>query len=197
MAAFAKTGGGNERASRDQDALDSRGHLCERLPAGVRDPHAHNVGLSTGRDHALALRGCESGRDQFDHHVDREPVRTQDPSWCSRNGSRQAIRGRGGGQDWDGDSGVRSASVHSHDYRPDPPRARDGPGFVTRRSCRARDDQLTNAALAAWFGTRPDTKSERKPRHLCRGFKDNTEGCLLEGSLFSSRRAQAISIMQG
>jgi hypothetical protein len=28
--------------------------------------------------HALALRGCESGLDQFDHHVDREPVRTQD-----------------------------------------------------------------------------------------------------------------------
>jgi len=21
-------------------------HLCERLPTGVRDPHAHNVGLS-------------------------------------------------------------------------------------------------------------------------------------------------------
>src|SRR6476660_10003180 len=58
--------------------LDSLGHLCERLPAGVRDPHAHNVGLSTVGDHALALRGCESGLDQFDHHVDREPVRTQD-----------------------------------------------------------------------------------------------------------------------
>jgi hypothetical protein len=58
--------------------LDSLGHLCERLPAGVRDPHAHNVGLSTGGDYALALRGCESGLDQFDHHVHREPVRTQD-----------------------------------------------------------------------------------------------------------------------
>ena len=58
--------------------LDSLGHLCERLPAGVRDPHAHNASLSTVGDHALALRGCESGLDQFDHHVHREPVRTQD-----------------------------------------------------------------------------------------------------------------------
>src|SRR5215470_13932976 len=58
--------------------LDSLGHPCERLPAGLRDPHAHNVGLSTVSDHALALRGCESGLDQFDHHVEREPVRTQD-----------------------------------------------------------------------------------------------------------------------
>jgi hypothetical protein len=58
--------------------LDSLGHLCERLPAGVRDPHAHNAALSTVGDHALALRGCESGLDQFDHHVHREPVRTQD-----------------------------------------------------------------------------------------------------------------------
>ena len=58
--------------------LDSLGHLCERLPAGVRDPHAHNASLSTVGDHALALRGCESGLDQFDHHVDRESVRTQD-----------------------------------------------------------------------------------------------------------------------
>src|SRR5258708_26389501 len=58
--------------------LDSLAHLCERLPAGVRDPHAHNASLSTVGDHALALRGCESGLDQFDHHVDREPVRTQD-----------------------------------------------------------------------------------------------------------------------
>jgi hypothetical protein len=53
-------------------------YFCERLPAGVRDPHAHNVGLSTVGDHALAPRGCESGLDQFDHHVDREPVRAQD-----------------------------------------------------------------------------------------------------------------------
>jgi hypothetical protein len=53
-------------------------HLCERLPTGVRDPHAHNVGLTTAGDYALALRGCESGLDQFDHHVDREPVRAQD-----------------------------------------------------------------------------------------------------------------------
>ena len=56
----------------------SLGHPCERLPAGVGDPHAHNVGLSTAGDHALTLRGCEAGLDQFDHHVDRQPVRTQD-----------------------------------------------------------------------------------------------------------------------
>jgi TPR repeat protein len=48
--------------------------------------------------------------------------------WCNGNGSRQAIRGRGGGQDWDGDSGVGSASVHSHDYRPNSPRAREASG---------------------------------------------------------------------
>jgi hypothetical protein len=29
-----------KRASRDQGALDSLGHLCERSLAGVRDPHA-------------------------------------------------------------------------------------------------------------------------------------------------------------
>ena len=63
---------------RDPGALDSLGHPCERLPAGVRDPHAHNASLSTIGDHALALRGCEAGLDQFDHHVHRESVRTQD-----------------------------------------------------------------------------------------------------------------------
>jgi len=77
MAAFA-AGGGNDRASRDQGALDSFGHPCERLPASLRDPHAHNIGLSIVGDHALTLRGCEAGLDQFDHHVHREPVRTQD-----------------------------------------------------------------------------------------------------------------------
>jgi hypothetical protein len=68
----------HEKTSRDQGALDSLGHLCERSPAGVRDPHAHNIGLSIVGDHALTLRGCEAGLDQFDHHVHREPVRTQD-----------------------------------------------------------------------------------------------------------------------
>jgi hypothetical protein len=48
------------------------------LLASVRDPHAHNVGLSIASGHALALRGCESSLDQFGHHVDREPVSTQD-----------------------------------------------------------------------------------------------------------------------
>jgi len=64
--------------SRDQHALDSLGHLFERSPARLRDPHAHNVGLTTAGNNALTLRGCESGLDQFDHHVHREPVRTQD-----------------------------------------------------------------------------------------------------------------------
>jgi hypothetical protein len=72
MAAFARRAGGGN------DALDSLGHPCERLPAGVRDPHAHNIGLSIVGDHALTLRGCEAGLDQFDHHGHREPVRTQD-----------------------------------------------------------------------------------------------------------------------
>jgi hypothetical protein len=53
-----------------QGPLDSLGHLGERLPAGLRDPHAHNVRLPTVGDHALTLRGCEAGLDQFDHHVD-------------------------------------------------------------------------------------------------------------------------------
>jgi hypothetical protein len=34
--------------------------------------------------------------------------------------------------------------------------------------CRPRHGQLTNAALATWFGTHRYTKSERKPR-TCRG----------------------------
>jgi hypothetical protein len=67
----------SQRAGGGNDALDSLGHPCERLPAGVRDPHAHNVGLSTVDDHAITLRGCESGLYQFDHHVDREPLRTE------------------------------------------------------------------------------------------------------------------------
>jgi hypothetical protein len=78
--------------------LDSLGHLCERLPAGLRDPHAHNVGLSTAGDHALALRGCESNLDQFDHHVDREPVRTQD---------RLAVTVTAAGKQFEGTAAVR------------------------------------------------------------------------------------------
>jgi hypothetical protein len=78
--------------------LDSLGHLCERLPAGLRDPHAHNVGLSTAGDHALALRGCESNLDQFDHHVDREPVRTQD---------RLAVTVTAPGKQFEGPAAVR------------------------------------------------------------------------------------------
>src|SRR5262249_45647592 len=52
----------------------SLGHLCERLPARFGDPHARNVGLSTAVDHALALRGRESGLEQVEQHVDRESV---------------------------------------------------------------------------------------------------------------------------
>ena len=80
---------------------------------------------------------------------------------CNRNGSRQAIRGPGGGQDWDGDSGVGSASVHSHDERPDPPTEDSGPGLAaTPQVAGGRHDRLTNARLAAWFGTH---RCERKP----------------------------------
>jgi hypothetical protein len=38
----------------------------------------------------------------------------------------------------------------------------------------ARHDQLTNAALAAWFGARRCTASKRKPR-ACRGFRSTEE----------------------
>jgi hypothetical protein len=47
---------------------------CERLPARFPDPHARNVGLSTAGDHALALRGRESGLEQVEQHVDRESM---------------------------------------------------------------------------------------------------------------------------
>jgi len=89
------------------------------LPAGVRDPHAHNASLSTVGDHALALRGCEAGLDQFDHHVDREPVRTQD---------RLGVTVTAAGKQFEGAAAVRigTAIVASgrhrcgHDYRPGP-----------------------------------------------------------------------------
>ena len=55
---------------------------CERLPARFPDPHARNVGLSTAGDHALALRGRESGLEQVEQHVDREAVfRTAQVEW--------------------------------------------------------------------------------------------------------------------
>jgi hypothetical protein len=93
--------------------------------------------------------------------------------WCNRNGSRQAIRGPGGGQDWDGDSGVGSASVHSHDERPDPPTEDSGPGLAaTPQVAGGRHDRLTNARLAAWFGThRCERKPGRAGQHL---FYDQT-----------------------
>ena len=125
MAAFA-AGGGNDRASRDQGALDSFGHPCERLPASLRDPHAHNIGLSIVGDHALTLRGCEAGLDQFDHHVHREPVRTQD---------RLAVTVTARGKQFEGAAAVRIGTAivasgrhrfHGHDYRPDPPRLSRG-----------------------------------------------------------------------
>ena len=105
-------------------------HLCERLPTGVRDPHAHNVGLTTAGDYALALRGCESGLDQFDHHVDREPVRAQD---------RLAVTVTARGKQFEGAAAVRigAAIVASGRHRGtvtiiDPIRPaweRDGPGL--------------------------------------------------------------------
>ena len=53
------------RTSSDQGALDSLGHLCERLPAGVRDPHAHNGSLSTvghDQDNPSRDRDAQIGR---------------------------------------------------------------------------------------------------------------------------------------
>ena len=126
------------RISRDQGALDSLGHLCESLPARLRDPHAHNVGLTTAGDHALALRGCESGLDQFDHHVDREPVRTQD---------RLGVTVTAPGKQFEDAAAVRIGTaivasgrhrLHGHDCRPDPPRARDGPGDLPPAPSRRR-----------------------------------------------------------
>jgi hypothetical protein len=66
-------------AARDQARrLPHQGNFtwtsCERLPARFPDPHARNVGLSTAGDHALALRGRESGLEQVEQHVDREAV---------------------------------------------------------------------------------------------------------------------------
>src|SRR6516162_9143253 len=74
--------------------------------------------------------------------------------WRNGNGSRQAIRGRGGGQDWDGDSGVGSASVYSHDYRPNPPRAREASGAASPKP----DD------IAPQQASRPDTPDRGKLR---------------------------------
>jgi hypothetical protein len=55
--------------------------------------------------------------------------------------------------------------------RPDPPPSRTTGQNLPQRTVGVRHDQLTNAALAAWFGT-PDTQRvQRKPR-ACRGFKD-------------------------
>jgi hypothetical protein len=97
------------------------------LLASVRDPHAHNVGLSIASGHALALRGCESSLDQFGHHVDREPLSTQDSLAATETAS---------GKQFEGAAAVRigtaivASSWHrcnSRDYRPD----RHGPGFAT------------------------------------------------------------------
>src|SRR5260370_29960509 len=118
------------RISRDQGALDSLGHLCESLPARLRDPHAHNVGLTTAGDHALALRGCESGLDQFDHHVDREPVRTQDRLGVTVTAPGKQFEGAAAGR-------IGTPIVASGRHRstvtivaPTRHGARDGPGYL-------------------------------------------------------------------
>jgi hypothetical protein len=57
--------------------------------------------------------------------------------------------------------------------RPDPPRARDGPGLVICTGWSAgANNQLTDAALPAWFGARRYTDRQRKPR-ACRGSEKN------------------------
>src|SRR5262249_36324782 len=101
-----------------------------RLPTGVRDPHAHNVGLTTAGDYALALRGCESGLDQFDHHVDREPVRAQD---------RLAVTVAARGKQFEGAAAVRIGAAivasgrHRGTVRLSPRSA--GRGSTTGRDC--------------------------------------------------------------
>src|SRR5262249_13695627 len=74
--------------------------------------------------------GCESGLDQFDHHVEREPVRTQD---------RLGVTVTAPGKQFEGAAAVRIGTAivasgrhrYSHNYRPDPPRPRDGSGLAT------------------------------------------------------------------
>jgi hypothetical protein len=138
--------------------------FASRLPASVRNPHAHNVGLSTVGDHALALRGCESGLDQFDHHVHREPVRTQD---------RLGVTVTAPGKQFEGAAAVRigTAIVASGRHRctvtisPRPAAAlsRAGRDLLQHRRRRGHRGQLTNAALAAWFGTRRYTRVKESP----------------------------------
>jgi hypothetical protein len=128
-AKWSKSYRGPPRAGTGREA-ELLGHLCESLPARLRDPHAHNVGLTTAGDHALALRGCESGLDQFDHHVDREPVRAQD---------RLGVTVTAPGKQFEGAAAVRigAAIVASGRHRGtvtiiDPIRPaweRDGPGL--------------------------------------------------------------------
>ena len=144
--------------------LDSLGHLCERLPAGVRDPHAHNVGLSTVGDHALALRGCESGLDQFDHHVDREPVRTQD---------RLGVTVTAPCKQFEGAAAVRigTAIVASGRHRCivtiiAPTRH----GHATGRDLSQPTDQRRHLPPGSVLPRY--TKSKRKPRGCSRGFSD-------------------------
>jgi hypothetical protein len=42
--------------------------------------------------------------------------------------------------------------------RPDPPRARDGPGLATCTSAYSANDQLTNAVACAWFELHPNLR---------------------------------------
>jgi hypothetical protein len=170
MAAFAKSWRRECRAYRDQGALVSLGHPCERLPAGVRDPHAHKIGLSSiVGDHALTLRGCEAGLDQFDHHVHREPVRTQD---------RLAVTVMACGKQFEGAAAVRIGTaivasgrhrLHGHDYRHDPPRGSLAGGSrlaTTPPPQRAPwpTDQRRTRRLVRY---RPiHIKNERKPRSV-------------------------------
>jgi hypothetical protein len=59
---------------------------------------------------------------------------------------------------------------------PGPPSARcDGPGLVTTRSCWSRRDQLTNAALAAWFGESEEPRRLSSVRLACRHGRMSTD----------------------
>jgi hypothetical protein len=68
----------------------------------------------TAVDHALALRGRESGLEQVEQHVDRESVRPH-----HRLGATLPARGEqfegAAAEDWGGGSGMSFASVRDHD----------------------------------------------------------------------------------
>jgi hypothetical protein len=117
------------------------------LPSGGRGVLVFEAGLS-GRNGHL----CPS----------RTRAHAGSP-WCNRHGSRQAIRGRGRGQDWTAivASGRHRCTV-TISPRPAAALSRAGRDLPQHRRRRGHRGQLTNAALAGCFGTRRYTKSTKK-----------------------------------